>query len=122
MKLSEAIEQVKKEKPHSFSMDHCTAFINEVESAVQEFLGIPADERKKYDWKEDGNTELIAKEPYSILYVSLLKAKIDYAMEEYESYANNQAQFESDFEDFKAWAVREGKIRKSLPTRIKNWW
>lgn len=122
MKLSEAIEQVKKEKPHSFSMDHCTAFINEVESAVQEFLGIPAEDRKKYDWKEDGSAELVAKEPYSILYISFLKAKIDYAMEEYESYANNQAQFESDFEDFKAWAVREGKIIKPLPTRIKNWW
>ena len=44
MRLSEAIEQVKKEKPHSFSMDHCTVFINEVEASVQEYLGIPADE------------------------------------------------------------------------------
>lgn len=122
MKLSEAIEQVKKEKPHSFGVDHCTVFINEVESAVQEFLGIPETERKKYDYKNDGNVELIVKEPYSILYISFLKAKIDYAMEEYESYANNQAQFGSDFEDFKAWAVREGKIRKPLPKRIKNWW
>ena len=122
MKLSEAIEQVKKEKPHSFSMDHCTVFINEVEAAVQDFLGIPASEWKKYDYKESGNADLIVKEPYSVLYVSWLKAKIDYAMEEYESYANNQAQFDSDFEDFKAWAVREGKVKKPLPTRIKNWW
>lgn len=122
MKLSEAIEQVKREKPHSFSMDHCTVFINEVESAVQEFMGIPAEERRKYDWKEDGNIELIAKEPYSTLYVSWLKAKIDYAMEEYESYANNQMQFESDFSEFKAWAVRAAAIKKPLPARIKNWW
>ena len=81
MRLSEAIEQVKKEKPHSFSMDHCTVFINEVEASVQEYLGIPADEWKKYDWKEDGNAVLIAPEPYSALYISWLKAKIDYANE-----------------------------------------
>lgn len=122
MRLSEAIEQVKKEKPHSFSMDHCTVFINEVEASVQEYLGIPADEWKKYDWKEDGNAVLIAPEPYSALYISWLKAKIDYANEEYESYATSQAQFEADFTEFKAWAVREDRIRKELPTKIKNWW
>ena len=122
MRLSEAIELVKKEKPHSFSMDHCTVFINEVEASVQEYLGIPADEWKKYDWKEDGNAVLIAPEPYSALYISWLKAKIDYANEEYESYATNQAQFEADFTEFKAWAVREDRIRKELPTKIKNWW
>ncbi len=122
MRLSEAIEQVKKEKPHSFSMDHCTVFINEAEASVQEYLGIPADEWKKYDWKEDGNAVLVAPEPYSALYVSWLKAKIDYANEEYESYATNQAQFEADFTEFKAWAVREDKIHKELPAKIKNWW
>ena len=42
MKLAEAVEQVKREKPHSFSMDHCTLFISEVEQAVQEYLGIRA--------------------------------------------------------------------------------
>lgn len=122
MKLSEAIEQVKREKPHSFSMNHCTLFLNEAESAIQEFLGVPAIERRRYKWEEDGNAELIAPDPYSSLYISYLKARIDYAMEEYESYANNQAQFESDFEEFKAWAVREGKIKETLPDHIRNWW
>lgn len=122
MKLSEAIEQVKREKPHSFGMDHCTLFINEAEASVQEYLGVPEDERKKYDWKEDGNAVLIAPEPYSALYLSWLKAKIDYVNEEYESYATNQAQFESDFAEFAAWAVREKKVRKALPVKIRNWW
>lgn len=122
MRLSEAIEQVKKKKPHSFSMDHCTLFINEAEASVQEYLGVPAGEWTKYDWKEDGNKALIAPEPYSALYLSWLKAKIDYVNEEYESYATNQAQFESDFAAFAAWAVREKKVRKALPTEVKNWW
>ena len=122
MRLSEAIEQVKKEKPHSFSMDHCTLFVNEAEAAVQEFLGVPAAERQRYDWNEDGNKELIVPPPYDVMYISYLKAKIDYAMEEYESYATNQAQFEADLAEWKAWAIREGKIHTKFPTKIKNWW
>ena len=122
MKLTEAIQQVKREKPHSFSEDHCTVFINEVESMIQEFLGIPKNERIKYDWERDGNKALIVREPYSVLYISFLKAKIDYVSEEYESYANNQAQFVSDFDEFKAWAIRTDKVRKTLPSCIKNWW
>ena len=122
MRLSEAIEQVKKEKPHSFSMDHCTLFVNEAEAAVQEFLGGHAAERERYDWNEDGNKELIAQPPYDVMYISYLKAKIDYAMEEYESYATNQAQFEADLAEWKAWAIREGKIYTKFPTKIKNWW
>ena len=30
--------------------------------------------------------------------------------------------FNDDMKNFKAWAIREGKIRKDLPTEIKNWW
>ena len=56
------------------------------------------------------------------MYISYLKAKIDYAMEEYESYATNQAQFEADLAEWKAWAIREGKIYTKFPTKIKNWW
>ena len=122
MKLAEAIEQVKREKPHSFSMDHCTLFITVVEQDVQEYLGITVSERIKYRLEEYGKSELIAPEPYSALYISYLKAKIDYANEEYESYATNQAQFESDFSEFKAWAVRAGVTKSNLPDRISNWW
>jgi hypothetical protein len=121
MKLAEAIEQVKKEKPHSFSMDHCTLFVNEVEQQVQEYMGIAEKDRVKYVWENDGKKELIAPAPYCALYISYLKAKIDYSNEEYESYATNQAQFESDFSDFKAWAVREKKTGKKLPDKIINW-
>ncbi|MDO4486034.1 MAG: hypothetical protein Q4C46_05490 [Bacillota bacterium] len=122
MKLSEVIEQVKKEKPNSFGAVHCTLFISEVESMVQEFLKIPSDERIKYIWERDGNRELVAPDPYSALYISYLKGRIDYSNEEYQSYANNQAQFIEDFNEFKSYAVREGKIRRTRESRIMNWW
>ena len=53
MKLTEAIETGKPEKPHSFSMDHCTLFVTEVEQAVQEYLGIPVSERRESRREED---------------------------------------------------------------------
>lgn len=122
MKLSEAIERVKLEKPHSFSANHCTVFITEIEAIVQEYLGIPASERIKYDWEKDGNNELIVPAPYDALYVSYLKAKIDYCNEEYQSYANNEAIHKDDMEEFKAWAIREDKIRNKPNVKVKNWW
>lgn len=121
MKLSEAIERVKREKPHSYSVDHCTLFITEVEALLQDFMGVPVNERIKYEWEKDGNKELIAPAPYDMLYISWLKAKIDYSNEEYESYANNQDQFNADLQNFKAWAIREGKA-KSINLKLRNWW
>lgn len=121
MKLSEAIERVKLEKPHSYSENHCTLFITEAEMQVQDFLGIPTEERIKYNWEQDGNKELIAPAPYDRLYISWLKAKIDYSNEEYESYANNQDQFNADMAEYQAWAIREGKVINNN-LRFKNWW
>lgn len=121
MKLSEALERVKLEKPHSYSEDHCTLFITEAEMQVQDFLGYSVGERIKYDWEKDGNVELIAPAPYDRLYISWLKAKIDYCNEEYESYANNQDQFNADMAEFKAWAMRESMV-ESPRHRFRNWW
>ncbi len=120
MKLAEAIERVNTEKPNSFKPEILTEYINEVEARVQDFMRGRV--RKRYDYKEDGGKELLVPSPYDVLYVSFLKAKIDYANEEYQSYANNQAQFESDWQDFKDWAVREGEAMNTLPVRFKNWW
>lgn len=122
MKLAEVIQEVQQEKPNAFDQDRLTGFINEVEADVQEYLGIDVEDRIEYKWGADGNRELIAPPPYDVLYKSYLKAKIDYANEEYQSYANNQAQFTSDFEEWKAWAIRKAKTSETLPDRIVNWW
>lgn len=122
MKLSEAIEQVRMEKPHSFTDDHCTLFVTEIEAMVQEFLGVPVSERIKYKWEDDGNKELIAPAPYDRLYISWLKAKIDYCNQELESYANNQDQHTADMQEFKAWAIREDKILNKPTAKLRNWW
>lgn len=122
MKLSECITDVRQEKPNSFSEDKLTRYVNELEAIIQDFLGYSSEEIVKYEWEEDGGKELIVAAPHDSMYKSWLKAKIDYSNEEYESYANNQAQFESDYEDWQAYALRSSMVRSDMPTGIKNWW
>lgn len=121
MTLLELITQVKAEKPNSFSNDKLTEYVNEIEEDIVEFLG---DEAKRY-WDpyvfpEDQDEELLAVPPYDRLYKSYLKGKIDYDLEEHESAANNMAQFNSDYADYKDSAIRKGLVRIEQPKRIKN--
>lgn len=122
MKLAELIQEVMDEKPNSFKAERLTAFVSEVEAEVQEYLGVDDAEKIKYDWKEDGSRELIVTAPYDILYKSYLKARIDYTNEEYQSYTNNQAQFNSDMDEWKAWAMRSGLVKPDEPLYFRNWW
>ena len=119
MTLSELINKVNAEKPNAFSENHLTLFVTECEALVQEFLG--KTDRVKYDWTADQDKELIALPPFDVLYEHYLKAKMDYVNEEHQSYANNQAQFEVVWSEYKAYAVREGLIA-TKPLRFTNWY
>lgn len=121
MTISELINKVNAEKPNGFSEEHLLLFINECEAQVQEFLGVDAVDRVKYELKYDKDEELIAPSPYDGLYEAFLKAKMDYINEEHESYENNQVQFSSIFYEYKAYAMREGLV-KTKPLRFSNWY
>lgn len=122
MKIATLIESVTREKPNAFSRDDLTDYVNEIEAMVQDYIGIEPEDMVRYVWKNDGDRELMVKPPYDMLYKSYLKAKIDYANEEYESYANNQAQFADDYEDWQAYAMRSGLVINDTPEAYKNWW
>lgn len=121
MRLSECIEAVNREKPNGFETEDLTRYVNEIEAVVSEYLEIPKDDKGEYDWKEDGHKTMLVPAPYDVLYLSFLKAKIDYANEEYESYSNNQAQFEEDLDEWKKYVVRCGGGQTGSP-QIRNWW
>lgn len=122
MILEELLKQTKAEKSSSLSNEHLVTLLNEVEAIVQDYLEIPSEERKKYIWPDDNDAVLIVAEPHSRLYMSYLKARIDFINEEYESYVNNQAQFEVDFQEFGNYASKHGLIRATTPTKITGWW
>lgn len=118
MKLSEALEEVKKVKPNGFDDDTLTLFINKLEQNAFETLRTPPWQRKRYKWSEDADVTLIIPPPYDTAYISWLKAQIDFNNEEHASYANNQAQFNIDYEEFEKWVIRTGAATPTPPKKF----
>lgn len=118
MKVSELLKLIKTEKPNSFSDEMLLGYINEIEAEVQDQMEIvPV---TKYSLDFDLDKELIVKPPYDRLYISYLKARIDYVLEEYDNYENDQAQHISDFREFANWTIRTTAYKKRAPKRFRN--
>ena len=116
MTITNLINKVKEEKPNTFTNTKLLSFINEVEEDVAEQL---QQDFEPYESVDD--TELLAPAPYDRLYVSYLKAMIDYANEEYPSYQLNAEQHAQDFSDFADFVVRTGRAEVvEIPSRFKN--
>ena len=125
MTIQSLINKVQEEKPNTFQTDKLIEYINEIEADVadQVNMDIPVytSEPDPETNESDLDKELIVPAPYDRLYVSYLKAMIDYANEEYASYQLNQMQHVQDFTDFMNWLVRTGQNDKSLiPSRFRN--
>lgn len=115
MTIQNLINKVQEEKPNTFTDEKLLSFLTEVEADVAEEL--KAD--KPVYTISDMAVEMLAPSPYDRLYVSYVKAMIDYSNEEYDSYANNQAQHIQDFRDFSDWVVRTGQAESSdIPRRF----
>ena len=120
MTIKELIDKVTSEKPNTFDDAKLIEFINEVEIEVAEQLSEEFETKYTVD---DKAKVLMAPAPYDRLYVSYVKAMVDFANEEYESYANNQAQHVQDFKDFVDWVVREKvAVNHVHPVRFRNIW
>lgn len=120
MTIQELIDKVQEEKPNTFDNEKLVSFVNEVEWAVAEEL------RKNFvPYTENDFTEdLLAPAPYDRLYVSYLKAMIDYSNEEYASYQLNEEQYNIDFTEFENFVVRTGLDHDNLffPHRFRGIW
>ena len=120
MKLRDLLNKISDEKPNSFSEAKLISFVNEVEAEVAEELHIE-DVPTYADNHVDLDKTLLVHAPYDRLYISYVKAMIDYTNEEYESYANNQAQHVQDYRDFVDWVVRTGQaVKTNTVTRFRN--
>ena len=118
MKVKDLLNLIKTGKPNSFSDEMLLGYINEIEAEVQDQMEIvPV---TSYDLKLDMDKDLLVKPPYDKLYISYLKARIDYVLEEYENYENDQAQHIADFRDFADWSVRTRAYHKRSPKRFIN--
>ena len=123
MTIRDLLNKINKEKPNSFTDADLIAFVNEVEPEVAEQLGLTEVPVYEYIHDEDLDVTLLAPLPYDRLYVSYVKAMIDYANEEYASYQLNQEQHTFDFQDFTDWVVRTGQnVNSTYPRRFRNVW
>lgn len=118
MTIQRLLDKVNEEVPNTFTEEKLISFVNEVESDVSEQLCVDFETEYTVD---DMETELLAPAPYDRLYVSYLKAMIDYSNQEYASYSNNVAQHTQDFRDFVDWVIRTGRATESVfPNKIIN--
>ena len=120
MTIQELITKIKTEKPNTFTNEWLLHFINEIEEDVSEEL---REEEEFVPYTTVDDTELKAPAPYDRLYVSYLKAQVDYANEEYPSYQLNANQHAQDYGDFADWVVRTGQAElQTIPARFRNTW
>ena len=116
MTIKGLIDKVQEEKPNTFSNAKLLSFVNEIETDVAEQM---CEEFVPYETVDE--TELLAPAPYDRLYVSYVKAMVDYSNEEYPSYQLNAEQHRQDFTDFINWIVRENVVVESvIPSRFVN--
>lgn len=123
MKVKDIIAIFKEETKAKASDAHIIKWLNECEAEVQEMLNVPTNEWVEYtedDLDDEAKTELIARDPYSKLYLFYLMARRDYANQEFEAYGNHQAQFQSLFESYSITAQREGLVVSKLPKKFIN--
>ena len=117
MTIQAIINKVQEEKPNTFTTEKLLEFINEIESDVAEQINVDFEDYTTDDLDE----ELLVPAPYNRLYVSYLKAQVDYANEEYPSYQLNADQHMQDFTDFVNWIVRTSQSdRITFPIRFRN--
>lgn len=118
MTIQTLITTVTTEKPNSFGNAKLVGFVNEVEANVAEQLQV----HLPIYTVDDLSKELLAPSPYDMMYISYLKAKIDYANEEYASYQLNAEQYMQDFEDFVDWIVRTKQVQdnRKMPRRFRH--
>lgn len=116
MTIQALINKVQEEKPNTFTDSKMLSFINEIETEVAHEL-----EEEFAPYANVDSTVLLAPDPYSRLYVSYLKAMVDFANEEYPSYQVNQMQHVQDYGDFVDWIVRENvNVEHVIPSRFRN--
>lgn len=117
MTITRLIDKVQEEKPNTFTDAKLLEYINEIEYETAEQLAVEYFE----PYTTVDNTELLVPEPYSRLYVSYVKAMIDYANEEYASYQLNQEQHVQDFRDFSDWVVRTKQaVDHTIPRKVRH--
>lgn len=107
MTLKECIDFVSEIKPHAFSNETLTEWINEVEGYVQTEIMLldTALNLTRYTWDENKDTTLLVKPPHDEIYRYYLYAMIDFANGEYDKFENSMTMYNAKLETFNNWFI-----------------
>lgn len=102
MKISELLKQVREEAGTQFSDDKLLYWINNCESMILSEVYDKKDSDIFMYNQESLNDELVVKPPHDDLYAEWIFARINYTNEEFTSYENHMARFNSLYDEYKA--------------------
>ena len=111
MTPNKSIEIVDSVRPNPYSEEDKLRWINELDGTVQRLV-FQNDDIKQYSYPDDMDTELLIPAPFEDLYNLYLEAKIDYHNREYGNYNNSAMVFESRYDDYKKWYIRNNPARR----------
>ena len=104
MRISKVIELADEMKPNALSRELKIQFISECEGMIQsDIMLLSPDDIIVYEPSGSDDPELLAKPPHDKIYIAYLTAMIDYALGEYNKYANTIALFNAYFAEYTAW-------------------
>ena len=112
MTIQKALDLADQLKPNMMSAPVKIAFLSEIDQMIWTELVMThahtdAEETKPaYDTDTDPGTELLIPEPYDMLYVYWLMARIDHLNQEIDKYNNDRALFDNAYEQASDWYTR----------------
>ncbi len=119
MTVQELFSYVGDIKPHAFSEEQLTIWLNEIESRIQaEVLLWPPVECFRYRWPDSQNDELLLESPDEAIYRHWMEAMIDYANGEYGKYQNAMALFNASWNAF---VCRFGNFYRPADGYVGTW-
>lgn len=105
MTIQQAITRTDSLKPNQYSDEQKIEWLSELDGRIMEEIISPRSGEKTsafkgYNKDTDTNTQLLAEEPYSRLYVLYLCSQIDFGNAEYTRYNNSAMAFNEAYESF----------------------
>ena len=112
MNIQEALDMVDKMKPNMMDQGTKIKFLSEIEGLIHHELRLKHVHKPeehtcpKFDEATDPGTELMVPDPYAMVYVYWVMAKIDLRNLEIDKYNNDNALFASAYNTLSDWWTR----------------
>ena len=99
MKICEIIERVDSLRPNPFHKQEKVQWLSELDGKIAKEI-LKKEDFSGYTYPDDENTELLAENPYTDIYLFYLTAMIDFFNRDYGEYNNSMLLFNSALEGY----------------------